>query len=251
MLFSMHTEKIGKKGKHIVILHGWGHSLDSMRPLAQLLAAQHQVHLIDLPGFGKSPVPETVWNSFDYAKQIETYLLEQRIEKAILAGHSFGGKVAFSLAYQNPSLVEKLILISSAGLKPTHKWREKIQSRAVRLYGKGYKWVDSFFGTHLFQHHFIPKYGSKDYQNAGPMRSILVKSVNEDLSPILTKITQPTLILWGEADTQVSLKEGQRFNRLISQSTLLSFPRKGHNLPLGVGAHLCARYMIPFIGASE
>ena len=52
------------------------------------------MHLLDLPGFGASPVPDSVWGSREYADHIEEYLADNDLENVYLAGHSFGGRVS-------------------------------------------------------------------------------------------------------------------------------------------------------------
>lgn len=245
----MHSERLGTGHQHIIILHGWGHSLESMRPLADILAQTCSVHLIDLPGFGKSPAPTDVWSSFDYAKCLENYLDSQNLKKVVVIGHSFGGKVAFSWAHQSPK-VEKLVLISSSGLKAQRSFPKKLRLVGLRYLSKVYKTSDCFFGT-AYHEAFSKRYGSADYQKAGNMRPIMVKSVNEDLAHILKKVQTPTLLLWGENDTETPKEMGMRFKELMPNSKLILFPLKGHGLPLSVGSHLCARYILPFLEESH
>lgn len=243
----MHTEIIGTGNRHIVLLHGWGHSLDSLRQLGSLLALRYRVHLIDLPGFGKSPAPESTWNSFDYADALAKYLKEQGIERACLCGHSFGGKVAFSFASRYPEQTDKLILIAASGLKPCRPFLPRLRTAALRVGAKLYKTIDALWGSKLFETEFIPRFGSADYKQAGSLRSILVQSVNEDLSAALKEVQCKTLLLWGGKDKESPLEIGKRMHALIRNSSLLVFPDKGHALPLDVGSQLCMRYIAPFL----
>jgi pimeloyl-ACP methyl ester carboxylesterase len=73
------------------------------------------------------------------------------------------------------------------------------------------------------------KTGSQDYRNAsGVMRATLVKLVNEDLRHLLPAVDAPTLLLWGENDTDTPLASGQIMQQLIPQAQLIIFTNAGH-----------------------
>jgi len=67
----------------------------------ELLAFEAQVHLIDLPGFGSSTLPDGGWDTNQYADRI-LRMDEQGLEQVDLLGHSFGGRVAIRLASRYP-----------------------------------------------------------------------------------------------------------------------------------------------------
>lgn len=245
---TLHVEKLSSNGTPILMLHGWGHTSESFRPLGQLLKDSASIYLIDLPGFGKSQPPDQVWSAFEYAERLLAYMDEHHLSKVNLVGHSFGGKVAMCLSSRYPERVNSLVLISPSGLKRQRSIFQKVRLKAIAWAGKGLKLIDKSFRTELFTRHFAPRYGSADYKNAkGIVRSILVRSVNEDLAQSISLIKAPTLLLWGEKDTETPLEIGHRLSKLIKNSELRVFPNKGH-LPFeGVGAHLCAYYTIPFL----
>jgi pimeloyl-ACP methyl ester carboxylesterase len=242
----LHVETMGKSGPILLMMHGWGQNLESLRMLGELLSKHAQVHLIDLPGFGSSPAPEADWDTIGYAERILRYLDEKSIDRAILLGHSFGGRVSVRLASRHPERVEAVVLINSGGLKrPPGKW--KLKAQLVKILGKSLKSVDKATGSKYYESWFVPKFASIDYKNAGRLRNILVKSVNEDVSEDATRIKSPVFLLWGELDTETPLEMGQRFSNLIPGSQLLVLPGKGHFPFLGDSAHLCARYIIEFL----
>ncbi|MEM7651111.1 MAG: alpha/beta hydrolase, partial [Pseudomonadota bacterium] len=63
----IYHEKIGQDGHAVFWGHGWGQNLDAFKPLAQSLSSLGQHWVVDFPGFGKSPTPEDVWGTQDYA----------------------------------------------------------------------------------------------------------------------------------------------------------------------------------------
>jgi pimeloyl-ACP methyl ester carboxylesterase len=248
---TLHTEKIGNTGHPIVILHGWGHSLESLRPMAQHLAHLATVYLVDLPGFGKSPMPEEVWDTFQYAERIIAFLDSQGIEKADILGHSFGGKIALCLAIRHPERIRKLIVMNASGLQRKRSRREQCRFHTIRLLGKCIKFIDKMTGTKNFQRHFIPRFGSTDYKQAGVMRPILVKTVNDDLSKQIGQIRAPTLILWGDQDRETPMEIAERIHSQIPHSQLYIFPGKGHRPYEECGSHLCATYIKSFLNRGD
>lgn len=248
---ALNADRIGNSGHSILIMHGWGQSLESMRPLGELIGRTAQVHLIDLPGFGKSPRPKEDWDAIGYSECIYKYMRDNGIDRADLLGHSFGGKVAIRLASRHPEAVRGLILVNSSGLKRQLTGKKKLRADALRVLNRLLKWSDKTFGTDFFNGWFVPKFGSRDYKDAGELRNILVKTVNEDVTEDTARITSPAFLLWGELDQETPVDMGKRLNELIENSRLVVLPGKDHFPFLGDGAHLCARYILDFLKSLE
>lgn len=249
----LHSVTLGSSGPTVVMLHGWGRSLEALRPMGEMLAQGCRVILIDLPGFGLSPLPLPAsnegggWDTEQYAERIKRFLDESGVQSCVLVGHSFGGRLSVQLASRHPSLVQGLVLIGAHGLKRTRPPLEQLKVSAIRALGTVAKKIDGVIGTRLFAHYFAPKFGSADYKAAGDLRKTLVKTVNEDLSAQAAKIKAPTLLLWGERDSQTPLDLAYSYKALISESELHVFSRKGHEPFSDVGSHLMIRYIENFL----
>ena len=88
------------------------------------------------------------------------------------------------------------------------------------------------------------RFGSKDYLAAGDMRSVLVKSVSEDLTESARSIACPTLLVWGTDDTETPPWLAKRYRELLDgKGTLVLLPHKDHHLYTGTGAHLIGEKM--------
>ncbi len=235
------------------MLHGWGRSLDALRPLGELLANQYRVVLVDLPGFGLSPIPPEAsndgggWDTRQYAERVKQLLDQLSIDSCILVGHSFGGRLSVQLAARYPHLVKALILIGSHGLSRQRPPLEEVRIRVIRFLVACAKKIDGLIGTRLFAHYFAPKFGSADYKAAGDLRKTLVKTVNEDLQAQARAITSPALLLWGSKDTATPTDLAYKYHSLIADSELQIFPDKGHEPFSDVGSHLCATYIERFL----
>ncbi len=242
----LHTEKMGSGDRPLLLLHGWGKSLETMRPLGALLGVDSRVHLIDLPGFGKSPAPDTVWDTAAYADRLIHYMNEVGIQRTDLIGHSFGGKVAMQLAHRHPHRVDRLVLMNSAGIRYLSPQKRRRLQRIAFL-RKSTRFSDALFRTALYENWFIPRFASPDYKNAGALRKILVQSVNEDLSGVASAIPHLTLLLWSDNDTETPVEMGRQLQKLIPRAALILMHGKGHEPYLSTGSHLCAHHIQKFL----
>ncbi|MFN8392273.1 MAG: alpha/beta hydrolase [Bdellovibrionota bacterium] len=231
----------------LILLHGWRQSLEALRPLGEFLANDFRVHLIDLPGFGQSPLPDEVWGTGDYAKRILRYLEEQKLSRAIFAGHSFGGKVSLFIAGSTPNKVERLILMDSSGVPARFSWKRRARIQWIKTLRFFLKPLQRKWNVPLYEKWFVPRYASSDYQTAGALRNTFVKVVNEDLTELLPKIEAPSLLLWGELDNETPVTSGQRMAELIPQAELVVLPGKDHFPYLGTGASVCAYHIKRFL----
>ena len=62
------------QGSVVLLLHGWGGSIQTMMPIANMLKDKCRVIVMDLPGFGESDNPVEPWNSYDYAACINKFI---------------------------------------------------------------------------------------------------------------------------------------------------------------------------------
>ena len=253
--YPLHSLTLVSKGPQLILLHGWGRSLEALRPFGELLAKDYRVTLIDLPGFGRSTLPPEAsnegggWDTLQYATRVKAWLDENGINRCTLIGHSFGGRISVRLASRYPDLVESVVLIGAHGLKRERPLNEELRVRWIRTLVSAAKRIDGLTGSRIFAHYFAAKFGSADYKAAGDLRKTLVKTVNEDLSAEAKSITSPTLLLWGKDDPQAPVDIAHNYHQLIHDSELHIFPHKGHEPFADVGSHLMANYIENFLQA--
>jgi pimeloyl-ACP methyl ester carboxylesterase len=208
-----------------VVLHGWGGRIESMAPVLTCLRAGRRVLSLDLPGFGLAPAPDGVWGTADYAAFVRDVLAGAGVERAHFVGHSFGAKTSLYLAASPGALVDKLVIVGSPGLRssPTTKVRMKrAAGRAARLAGALGPPGRALRGA------IYDRIASQDYKDAGPMRPILVKVVNEDFSALLPQVRASTLLVWGTNDDAVPVAQAKTMERLIPDAGLVLFEGAGH-----------------------
>jgi pimeloyl-ACP methyl ester carboxylesterase len=218
-------------GDAVLFLHGWGSDFSVLLPFLDRLAAERRVCAPNLPGFGGSGEPPVPWGVDDYADFAIAFLKKLGIEAADLIGHSHGGRIIIKLTSRSPLpfRVSKALLVGSAGIRP-----QKTAKRQLRLVL--YKTVKSFLSLPFLKKTFPGlleswwrKNASSDYRNASPrMRECFVKIVNEDLTPFLSSIACPTLLIWGENDRETPIDNGKLMERLIPDAGLVELKNAGH-----------------------
>lgn len=194
-------------GDPIVLMHGWGGSNVSFSGVFEYLCGLNRdVIALDFPGFGGSDLPLESWGIYDYARCVDALIKALKIRKAVLVGHSFGGRVALCLS--DLDWVQSIVLIDSAGLKPRFSLKKAIRVRKFKRAQAAGKDVSGF--------------GSPDYLAlTPPMKHVFVRVVNTHLDEKLSSITCPVLIVWGKKDKETPPYMARRLKRKIKGSVLI------------------------------
>lgn len=225
--------------RHLVFLHGWGGTRDSLRGIATLFQHTHRVHLLDLPGFGDAPPPPADWGTLHYTDLVQQYVLERLTGTVVLVGHSFGGRVSLRLAARHLAAVRALVLMGVPGLPSPAMSRTRLRRSAILGLRRLLVAARPLVGARGVDWH-TARFGSKDYLAAGALRPVLVRVVNEDLTESARTVACPTLLLWGSDDTETPPWLAWRYKALLGErATVALLPHKDHFLYAGTGAHLC------------
>lgn len=222
----IHYEISGSGEKRVVLLHGWGCSEKLMQGVSDALAPDMTVLRVDFPAHGESSFPPQPWGVPDFAANLLSLLTALNFLPCGVIAHSFGGRVAIELSADHPERFDKLIFTGAAGIRPKTSGEK---SRRSQRYQRLKKLVGVAKKTHLFgklpdqwQEQLVQKYGSKDYAALSPeMRKTFVKVVNYDQSALLPRIQNPTLLIWGDRDTETPLWMGQQMEKDITDSGLV------------------------------
>ena len=201
-----------KKGDAIVLLHGWGQNISMMQMLGEPFKDKYRIIVVDFPGFGGSDEPKEVMGVDGYTKIVEKLLNKLNVKNPILIGHSFGGRVSVKFASRND--VKKLILLSPA-LRSHDKKGLKTKVLKFLKTVPGIKNLESWAKDHI---------GSRDYRAASPiMKKVLVETVNEDLSSDAKKIKAPTILIYGDLDSEVPEEDTKEYEKLIPDCGLILY----------------------------
>lgn len=213
-------------GAPVVVLHGWGGRIESMAPTLTCLESAFRVLALDLPGFGESPAPDGAWTTPDYAAFVRDVVDDAGVERAHFLGHSYGAKTSLYLAATHEGVVDRLVAVGSSGLRtppsPTARAR-RMASGVARFAGRRLGAPGRVLRDRIHR-----RVASTDYRDAGVMRPTLVNVVNEDLSPLLPRVTAPTLLVWGSNDDTTPVAHARRMEQLIPDAGLVVFENAGH-----------------------
>lgn len=244
---NVHYQEFGEKtDPTIILIHGYTASVYVWKTTAPMLAEKgFHVIAIDLLGFGYSEKPR--W--FDYsiqsqARMISRFMDRIGIGRAIVAGSSYGGAVAATLALDYPQRVEKLVLIDAV-INDEVKSHPILKLASVR--GIGEVITPFLSDSKLFlryrmhstlakaNHRMITKdridsirrpLAAADGHHAllATSRNWSANRIEEDAS----LIDQPTLIIWGEEDNVIPIKNGYKLHDEILNSRFVVLKDCGH-----------------------
>lgn len=227
----------------IVLLHGTSASLHTWDGWTDALKGQHRVIRVDLPGFGLTgPMPDGNYQLTRYVEFVVALMDKLGVQKAVVAGNSFGGNLAWKVAVDHPQRVSRLVLVDAAGypydaksvpigfkiaqigvLKPLMQNtlpRSMIESSVRNVYGDPTKvtpeLVDRYFELTL-------RAG-----NRGALRERFAQSPGGQYAAQIPTIKQPTLIIWGGQDRLIPPDNADHFQRDIAGSRIAMFDGLGH-----------------------
>lgn len=222
--------KVAGKGQPLLILHGWGSSSDSWEKVGKKLSKEYKVVIPDLPGFGKSSLPQKAFSLKDYSDFVLKFTNKLKISTFYLLGHSFGGRIAIKFAILHPEKIKKLILCNPAGIKPKPGIKTRILFFISQIGNAVFsqRCLERFRdGARNFYYFFLK---NKDYVKAnGIMKETMKEIIKEDLLPKLSQILAETLIIWGEKDKILPLKYAFLFKEKIANSKLVKIPKVDHS----------------------
>lgn len=237
----LHVRDTGPKTAQAVILvHGLGSSLHTWEAWAQTLAAEYRVIRFDLPGAGlSSPDPTNDYTDARSLQALAALMDHLKIDRASLIGNSIGGRIAWKFAAQNPSRVDRLVLIAPDGFESRgFEYGKKPQLPSV------VKLMRYFLPASVLRMNLEPAYADPralsddvvtryhELMLAPGGRDALIarmqQTVLENPIPFLSRIETPTLLLWGNKDAMIPLSNAQDYLRALKRSTLVTLDEMGH-----------------------
>lgn len=232
-------------GTPVVFIHGIGASMYAWRhALPPVVAAGYRVVAFDNRGFGFSEKPPLRhgYHNADYARLVVALLDSLGIASAVLVGHSMGGAIAAEVALAHPDRVRGMVLMDAAGfgirwpvVLTIARW-PVIGPVATAFRGR---WITG----HILRSAFADRgkvteadvdqyYAPVPDPNYGrALRGVLREFRFDSLGGRLARVQAPTLILWGDTDRLISLRNGARFARELPRSEFVVIARSGHNVP--------------------
>jgi pimeloyl-ACP methyl ester carboxylesterase len=214
---------ISSKNPNLIFLHGWGGSWQSWHPILERLKSDFNLYAPDLPGFGQEPISKPYFLD-DYVNFVTDFIKKNKIKNPILIGHSFGGAITSKIAIDKKISLSKIILVDSASIRHPYSTSQKNKFKIISFFKKIFPFTQSFY-------YKLTKKLDSDYASLKD-NPILQKTfqniIQHDLTNQLSTIKTPTLIIWGENDTDTPLTDGQKIHKLIPKSEFINYPKTSH-----------------------
>ncbi|MGH2979719.1 MAG: alpha/beta fold hydrolase [Solirubrobacterales bacterium] len=229
----------------LVFVHGlagcWQNWLENIPHFGR----SRRVIAIDLPGFGESELPREEISIPGYGRFVDAFLDKIGVACASVVGNSMGGFIAAEVALSHPSRVDKLALVSAAGLSTVPRTELALVKRLARTFHLGTARVIArretmvrrrrlrkmlLYGVVRYPALLQPELVYEIASGGGKpgfldaFRAVL----DYDFSDRVPKIERPTLVVWGRNDRIVPVGGAYRYERLIPGSRRVIFEDTGH-----------------------
>jgi pimeloyl-ACP methyl ester carboxylesterase len=229
----------------IVFVHGLGGQWQNWLQNIPRAARERRVVALDLPGFGLSSMPRGEITISGYGRLVDTLCERLGLGRVDVVGNSMGGYIAAEVAIQFPERVDQLLLVSAAGITSSaiahapvltvgramtalvtwsaarHRHiaaRPRSRHTVLQLVARH----PSLLKADFAYEGFFKGAGKPGFEDA--LRACL----DYDFRDRLPEIRVPTLIVWGEKDSILPVRDAQEFERLIPDSRKVVMQDTGH-----------------------
>ena len=241
----MHYQAAGDPALPVIVLvHGYGDSFIGWEGWTPVLAKEHRVISIDLPGHGLTRSPEGYRASAaGFVSLVDSFATALGLTRFAIAGNSMGGGVAWQYALAHPERLSALVLADAAGwpMPPPEDLPLAFRILQYRIGRWTLAHIDNrpLIAEGLRKNVYDPAVITEalidrwaEFQRAPGHREILVSadlgSLASASDTALAALHVPTLVLHGEVDPIIPLASGQHFATAIPGARLISYPKVGH-----------------------
>lgn len=220
------------EGPNVILLHGLGADASSWMMNIGPLSEKYHVVALDQIGFGQSSKPLVDYKIGTFVDFLHEFMQVLKLPKATLVGNSLGGWIGADFAARYPAMVEKLVLVDAAGVKPQGELKLAVDLNPATLdatrkvleyiaYDK--RWVSDQLVRQVFEKRLR---NSDGYTIERVMAGVFAG--NQYLDDKLSSIHAPTLVVWGRNDELTPLPGGERFQKGIAGAKIVVFDQCGH-----------------------
>lgn len=229
----------------VVLVHGLGGQWQNWLENIPRLAQERRVLALDLPGFGLTPEPEGEVSITGYGRCVDAFCERLGLGQVAMLGNSMGGFIAAEVAIQFPERISRLVLVSAAGISTADTLQTPIltlgrvvtaiaTNSAARHRRLASRPMSRHAALALVARH--PRLLKPDlayegfFKGAGKggFDDALRASLEYDFRDRLPDVRVPTLIVWGEKDAIIPVRDANEFERLISDSRKVVMRDTGH-----------------------
>jgi pimeloyl-ACP methyl ester carboxylesterase len=249
-----------KTAPAIIMLHGFGSSLETWHYWEAPLSKSYRVVRYDLPGFGLTGEdPSGVYNDERDMEILNALMDRLKIQKAIIIGSSSGGQIAWKFAAFHPDRVDRLVLVSPDGFADKSAYGRKPVFPAIfdlfQFVSPDLVLRQAMSSAYYDHQRLTDKaYArTRDLMLAPGVRGAMIDRLRQnvlvDPAPILARIRAPTLVMWGRQDSLEPFENAQKFTDGIPGAKLVVFPKLGH-IPFREDPDASLKPLVAFLNAT-
>ncbi len=223
----------------LLLIHGFGNSLQSFRLLAPELADCCRVIAIDMPGYGLSAKPvEHDYHNGPQGRMMVDAARALGLEHVIYVGHSLGGAVALQAVVQDPDARGLVLLnpgiISTGVPKIVQLTVPPLPRLSARLFGSRKFRADFLQKSYVNPAIITPAViddvmqGARSEGYMTGMTSLMKQYSEGEEIRLAPRVQVPVLIPWGNQDRNKPRSEADELQKLLPGSTLVRFDAAGH-----------------------
>jgi pimeloyl-ACP methyl ester carboxylesterase len=229
----------------VVFVHGLGGQWQNWLENIPRVAQERRVLALDLPGFGLTLEPPDGITIPGYGRFVDTFCDRLDLGRVAVVGNSMGGYIAAEVAFQFPTRVSRLVLVSAAGISSAATVQAPILTAgrvftaivaysAARHRTLAARPLSRHFSLALVARH--PRLLKADLAYEGFFKGVgkpgfddaLRASLDYDFRERLPDVSVPTLIVWGGKDAIIPVRDANEFERLIPDSRKVVMRDTGH-----------------------
>lgn len=225
------------KKRDIVFLHGFPFDGSLWAPQVKFIDGAHREYTPDLRGHRDGPAGPGPWFLQDFADDLLARMDRDKIERAILVGHSLGGYVALRFTEQHPDRVEGLVLANTrpdaddnAAKDKRHATVKKIREQGMERFAVDFARAVLAESTIAERPEVQRKVESMIAGNRVESAALVVGALaaRRDSTPSLREIRVPTLVLAGERDTIAPPEVMKAMAQAIAGADYQVIPKAAH-----------------------
>ena len=229
------------KGEALLLVHGWNASSAMWALNLRNLSSGHRVIAVDLPGHGGSGLPEGfVPDLAGYAAFVEDFRRALFLPRMDVVGHSMGGCISLLYALGHPSRVSRLVLMDTPADRKSIHLLARLGSPGPGAWlfdhMRGHRFRAFMFERALAHPEKLPgevleenlrlSAGIPSHVFKATTKAVRRVSINPDA---IAALDLPVLLIWGEKDKTIRVKEGRRLRELLPRANLALVPEAAHS----------------------
>jgi pimeloyl-ACP methyl ester carboxylesterase len=221
------------EGEPLLVIHGGGGDARSWEHNITDLAKKYTVYAPDLPGYGLTGPLKGKYHIPEIADFVEKFTESLGIREFSLVGHSLGGGVALDLALKFPANIKKLVLVSSLCLGNDIAFWLRVISLPTVIKLAGSVFIFGFNAAKWLISRLNPLKYILPLTPAAMTVGVTISDFHHQrlvLEKRLSEVKIPTLLVWGENDPVVPVKQAYSAAKVIPNCKLKVFKRRGHNV---------------------